>query len=93
MEIHIRIVERHQNERAVYTGWGNGLGSNLTLEAGFGLTERADGGGTHVDWYGEANIDGPVAPLASSLFHPLSQRNFDHLQHALETDPADERGS
>ncbi len=85
IEIHLRIADRSEDERAVYTGWGDGPGSKLTLEASFQLTD-ATAGGTHVDWSGEAAIDGSVASIASNLFQPLSGRNFDHLKQSLETD-------
>lgn len=92
MEIHLRITERHDNQEAVYTGWGSGLGSKLKLEASFRLAPRGDVG-THVDWSGEADIDGPVGPIASNLFQPLSRRNFDHLKQSLESDSRDARSS
>lgn len=83
IEIHFQISDRRENERAVYRGWGSGLGSRLTLEASFRL---ADGqlGGTHVEWVGAADIDGQVASLASNLFQPLSERNFQHLKRSLD---------
>ena|SRR5579884_2394194 len=86
IEIHVRIVERDADRRAVYRGWGEGLGSKLDLEASFQLTDTATNGGTHVEWVGEADIRGPMAGIASGPFQPLSRRNFDHLQRALDAD-------
>lgn len=85
MEIHVRIVEREQDRRAVYAGSGTGLGSSLTLRASFELAP-GDNGGTHVDWAGDAEISGPLGPVASGVFQPLSRRNFEHLMRSLDTE-------
>lgn len=83
IEIHIQIAERDQDARAVYRGWGSGVGSQLTLEAAFDLSD-AQAGGTTVVWSGSAAIDGPMSSVADTLFRPLSRRNFEHLQQELE---------
>jgi carbon monoxide dehydrogenase subunit G len=85
IEIHVRVADRKDRERAAYTGWGEGLGSRLTLKASFELSDNADGG-THVAWEGQADITGPVGPVADTAFHPLSRHNFEHLRHALDDD-------
>jgi carbon monoxide dehydrogenase subunit G len=81
IEIHVRLAERQASQRATYHGWGEGLGSRLTLHASFELTD-AEGGGTQVEWTGSADIQGPMGPAANA-FHPLSRHNFDHLQRQL----------
>jgi carbon monoxide dehydrogenase subunit G len=83
IEIHLQIVERKEQSRAVYHGWGTGPGSHLTLDAAFDVSD-AQGGGTDVVWSGSAAIEGPVASVADTLFRPLSSRNFEHLQRELD---------
>jgi carbon monoxide dehydrogenase subunit G len=82
IEIHLRIAGRQTNERATYRGWGQGLGSRLSLQASFHLQDTQSRG-TRVEWSAEATIDGPVGTLANGLFHPLAESNFEHLKLAL----------
>lgn len=91
MEVHVRITESQPDQRAAYTGWGSGLGSTVSLEASFQLSD-ASGGGTHVEWTGEADLEGPVVSIASNIFQPLSKRNFEHLQHALDAEAPESPG-
>jgi carbon monoxide dehydrogenase subunit G len=83
MKVRMDIVEREANERAVYQGHGDGLGSKVDLAAAFSLSE-ADGGGTTVDWTGDARIGGRLASVAGGMLEPLARKNIERFVAAVQ---------
>jgi carbon monoxide dehydrogenase subunit G len=77
MKVHLDIVEREPNQRAVYQGQGKGLGSTVDLTAAFDLREAASG--TAVDWSGDARIGGRLTSVAGGMLEPLAKKNLERF--------------
>jgi carbon monoxide dehydrogenase subunit G len=83
MSTRLDVVEREPDCRALYRGQARGLGSIVDLSAGFDL-EEIPGGGTRVDWSGEANVSGRLASVAGGLLEPLARKNIERFITAVQ---------
>jgi uncharacterized protein len=83
MSTRLDIVERVPEQQAVYRGQGRGLGSVVDLTASFRLEEAA-GGGTTVEWDGEANVSGRLASVAGGMLEPLARKNIERFIGAVQ---------
>ena len=88
MTTRLDLAERAPNERAVYRGQAKGLGSVVDLEAGFSLGDAA-GGGTSVQWMGDARVSGRLASVTAGMLEPLARRNLDRFISAVRAKLAD----
>ncbi|HSA92243.1 MAG TPA: carbon monoxide dehydrogenase subunit G [Terriglobales bacterium] len=84
-EVKLRLAEAEKPKRARYEGQGRMAGSNMSLNAGFDLSNSS--GGTKVAWKGESQIFGGLASMAGGLLEPMAKKNIqqviDGLQKAL----------
>jgi len=84
-EVRMELAQAEHPTRAQYKGQGSVAGGNVSLIAGFDLSEAGDG--TKVAWQGEAQVFGRLASVAGGLLEPLGKKNvkklIDGLQAAL----------
>ena len=96
-DVKMELTQAERPQRAQYKGQGSVAGGNVSLVAGFDLSQIAEG--TKVGWQGEAQIFGRLTSVAGGLLEPLGrkqvQRLIDGLQAALgvETPKTQEMGS
>lgn len=84
VEIHFTIAQRQEGQSAVYRGEGEGLGSHLNLDASFQLSDRQGQPGTHVEWSGEADIDGPLGSMADGALQDVVQQDIQNMLKSLD---------
>ena len=88
-EIKMELSEAVKPLRAQYKGQGTAVGSQVTVSAGFDLSELPEG--TKVAWQGETSVYGKLASMAGGMLEPLGRKNIqkliDGLQKAL-SEPA-----
>ncbi|MBI4493386.1 MAG: carbon monoxide dehydrogenase subunit G [Chloroflexi bacterium] len=82
VDMRFQIAQKEPNQRAVYKGQGSGMGSNVDMETGFTLQDA--GGGTEVQWYGDAKIGGRLASVAGGLLEPLAKKNISTFVAAVQ---------
>jgi carbon monoxide dehydrogenase subunit G len=83
MSTRLDMIERLPGQRAVYRGQARGLGSVVDLTASFRL-ETSAGGGTTVEWGGEANVSGRLASVAGGMLEPLARKNIERFINAVQ---------
>jgi uncharacterized protein len=81
-DVKMELAEAERPKRAQYKGQGSVAGGNVSLNAGFDLSEA--GAGTKVIWQGEAQIFGRLASVAGGLLEPLGKKNVQKLIDALQ---------
>ena len=80
-KVRLKRSENDPPRHAAYRGHGSLLGGTVRLAARFSL--QPSGGGTAVDWNGEAQVAGRLAGMARGLLEPLARRNIDSLINAI----------
>ena len=78
----LQLAESVRPQRAVYKGNGSVAGGNVSVTAGFDLSEMP--GGTKVDWKGEAQIFGRLTSVAGGLLEPLGRKSVQKLIDGLQ---------
>lgn len=85
-DVKMELTQADRPKRAQYKGQGSVAGGNVSIAAGFDLSEKD--GGTKVAWQGEAQVFGRLASVAGGLLEPLGKKNIqkliDGLQKALQ---------
>jgi carbon monoxide dehydrogenase subunit G len=76
-EVKMELAEAARPDRAVYKGQGSLTGGGATVTAGFHLEDA--GGGTKVNWDGEAQVFGKLTSMAGGLLEPLAKKNVEKL--------------
>ena len=81
-ELKMELSEAVKPQRAQYKGQGTAVGSQITVSAGFDLSQAPEG--TKVAWQGEANIFGKLASMAGGMLEPLGRKNIQKLIDGLQ---------
>ena len=81
-DVKMELAEAERPKRAQYKGQGSVAGGNVSLNAGFDLSEA--GVGTKVVWQGHAQIFGRLTSVAGGLLEPLGKKNVQKLIDALQ---------
>lgn len=81
-DLKMELAEAERPKRAQYKGQGSIAGGNVSLNAGFDLSEA--GTGTKVVWQGQAQIFGRLTSVAGGLLEPLGKKNVQKLIDALQ---------
>jgi carbon monoxide dehydrogenase subunit G len=81
-ELKMELSEAVKPQRAQYKGQGTAVGSQITVSAGFDLSQVPEG--TKVAWQGEANIFGKLASMAGGMLEPLGRKNIQKLIDGLQ---------
>jgi uncharacterized protein len=81
-EMKMQLAEAERPKRAQYKGQGSVAGGNVSMTAGFDLTQV--NGGTKVAWQGEAQVFGRLTSVAGGLLEPLGKKNVQKLIDALQ---------
>ncbi len=84
VNVHVQILQREAGRGATYHGEGEGLGSHLKLDASFELADRSGGAGTHVEWSGEATVDGPLGALADGALDGVVQQDIQGMLQSMD---------
>jgi uncharacterized protein len=80
-EMKMQLAQAERPKRAQYKGQGSVAGGNVSMTAGFDLTQV--NGGTKVAWQGEAQVFGRLTSVAGGLLEPLGKKNVQKLIDAL----------
>ncbi len=85
MRVHLKMVVQEPNEHATYRGQSKGMGTTVDLETTFALRDAENGGGgTSVDWSGDARIVGRLASVAGGMLDPLARKNIQTFVNAVQ---------
>jgi len=81
-DVKMELAQAERPKSARYKGQGSMAGGNVSLTAGFDLSQVD--GGTKVAWQGEAQIFGRLTSVAGGLLEPLGRKNVQKLIDGLQ---------
>ena len=81
-DVKMELAQAERPKSARYKGQGSMAGGNVSLMAGFDLSQVD--GGTKVAWQGEAQIFGRLTSVAGGLLEPLGRKNVQKLIDGLQ---------
>ena len=80
--VKMELTQGERPSRAQYKGSGSVAGGNVSMVAGFDLSQM--NGGTKVIWQGEAQVFGRLTSVAGGLLEPLGRKQVKKLIDALQ---------